>query len=91
MESPRQKSSSHAKSGDSSAVRDLSGFLPKLVKGVLSILSENATHRHVTEDLSVDEPLANVSEEAADAHSKQPYGDCSHCSRVMAKSGITSG
>jgi hypothetical protein len=60
-------------------VRDLSGFLPKLVKGVLYILSENVTHRHVTEvtDLAVDEPLANVSEEAADVHSKRPYGDCS--------------
>ncbi len=59
-------------------MRNLGGFLPKLVKGVLSILSENVIHGQVTEVLSVDEPLANVSEEAADAHSKQPYGDSSH-------------
>ena len=59
-------------------MRDLRGFLPKLVKGVLYILSENVTHRHVTDVTHLSgEPLANLSEEAADAHSKQPYGDCS--------------
>lgn len=78
MESPRQKKLIPCEIGGLPSRAGSERIPAETHEGcVVSILSENLTHRHVPEDLSVDDPLANVSEEAADAHSKQPYGDCS--------------